>query len=79
MVIGAGVETALGHLVQGIGSSPGRGSQTVSVAVCRVMKGLERDKLLFKSKKPSSTSFSWALKWLNADIKITHPDDRRGK
>ncbi|WP_268892705.1 MULTISPECIES: hypothetical protein [Halomonadaceae] len=22
---------------------------------------------------------SWALKWLNADIKITQPDDRLGK
>ncbi|CAM0554096.1 hypothetical protein EHLJMEHL_04194 [Vreelandella titanicae] len=43
------------------------------------MKGLERGKLLFKSQRPSSTSFSWALKWLNADIKITQPDDWLGK
>ncbi|BCB61389.1 hypothetical protein HaloA020_20900 [Halomonas sp. A020] len=26
-----------------------------------------------------STSFSWVLKWLNADIKITQPDDRLSK
>ena len=38
------------------------------------MKGLERGKLLFKSKRPSSTRFSWAPKWLNADIKMTQSD-----
>ncbi|BBI50704.1 hypothetical protein HORIV_31250 [Vreelandella olivaria] len=30
-------------------------------------------------RSPSSTSFSWALKWLNADIKITQPDGQLGK
>lgn len=39
------------------------------------MKGLERGKLLFKSKRQPSTSFSWAFKWLNAGIKMTQPDD----
>tara|TARA_R110001583_G_scaffold151370_1_gene303320 strand:+ start:421 stop:552 length:132 start_codon:yes stop_codon:yes gene_type:complete len=43
------------------------------------MKGLEWDKLLSKNKRPSSASFSWALKWLNADIKLTQPGDRLGK
>ncbi|CAH1043797.1 hypothetical protein HPTD01_2275 [Halomonas sp. TD01] len=43
------------------------------------MKGLERSMLLFKSKRPSSTSFSWVPKWLNTDIKITQSDDRLSK
>ncbi|SBR45327.1 hypothetical protein GA0071314_0186 [Halomonas sp. HL-93] len=43
------------------------------------MKGLEWGMLLCERKTLSSTGLSWALKWLNADIKITQPDDRLGK
>lgn len=39
------------------------------------MKGLERDKLLCKSKILPSSSFKWALKWRSADRNIIQPDD----
>ena len=45
----------------------------------RVMKGLERVMLLCELKRISSTGLSWALKWLNADIRMAQPDDRLGK